>query len=89
MRLEDSRKKWTQAVESWRHPREGRADMRKRHDLERHLQSLREVREIMNAMKNLALVETHKLVRLLATQRRVVASIQSIATVFLSFHRTC
>jgi F-type H+-transporting ATPase subunit gamma len=60
--------------------------MRKRHALEHHLQSLHEIREIMNAMKNLALMETHKLTRLLATQRRVVASIQSTASDFLAFH---
>lgn len=40
----------------------------------------------MNAMKNLALMETHKLARFLATQRRAVASIRAAAADFLSFH---
>lgn len=60
--------------------------MSKRHDLERRLHGLGEIRDIMNAMKNLALMETHKLARVLATQQRVVASIESAAADFLSFH---
>jgi F-type H+-transporting ATPase subunit gamma len=60
--------------------------MRRRQDLEHHLRSLGEIGEIMNAMRNLALMEAHKLVRLLETQRRVVASIQSAAADFLAFH---
>lgn len=60
--------------------------MSKRGELERRLRNLGEIREIMNAMKNLALMETHKLTRLLATQRRVAASIGSAVGEFLSFH---
>jgi F-type H+-transporting ATPase subunit gamma len=60
--------------------------VRRRRDLEQHLRSLGEIGEIMNAMKNLALMETHKLARLLATQRRVVASIEAAAADFLAFH---
>lgn len=60
--------------------------MSKRRDVERRLHSLGEIKEIMTAMKNLALMETHKLTRFLATQRRAVASIQAAATDFLSFH---
>jgi F-type H+-transporting ATPase subunit gamma len=60
--------------------------MRRRRELERHLQSLREIGEIMNAMRNLALMETHKLVRLLATHRRMVETIESAAADFLAFH---
>lgn len=60
--------------------------MSKRHDLERHLHGLGEIGDIMNAMKNLAFMETHKLARVLATQQRVVASIESAAADFLSFH---
>lgn len=60
--------------------------MSKRHDLERHLHGLGDIRDIMNAMKNLALMETHKLSRVLAAQQRVVASIESAAADFLSFH---
>lgn len=60
--------------------------MSRRRDIERRLRSLGEIREIMNAMKNLALMETHKLTRLLATQRRAVASIRSATEEFLSYH---
>lgn len=60
--------------------------MGKRRDLERHLHALGEIRDIMNAMKNLALMETHKLTRVLATQQRVVATIGAAAADFLSFH---
>ena len=60
--------------------------MSKRRDLERHLHGLGEIRNIMNAMKNLALMETHKLTRVLANQQRVVASLDAAATDFLSFH---
>lgn len=60
--------------------------MSKRRDIERHLESLGEIREIMNAMKNLALMETHKLTRRLETQRRAVASIEAAAADFLSFY---
>lgn len=60
--------------------------MSKRRDLERHLHGLGEIKDIMNAMKNLALMETHKLTRVLATQQRVVATISSAAADFLFFH---
>ncbi len=60
--------------------------MSKRAEVERRLRNLGEIREIMNAMKNLALMETHKLTRLLATQRRVAASIGSAVAEFVSFH---
>jgi len=60
--------------------------MSRRRTIERHLRALGEIREIMNAMKNLALMETHKLTRRLDTQRRVVASIEAAAADFLSFY---
>lgn len=60
--------------------------MSKRRDLERHLRSLREIKDIMNAMKNLALMETHKLTRVLATQRRVVADLEAAAQDFFGFY---
>lgn len=37
-------------------------------------------------MKNLALIETHKLTRLLATQRRALASLEASAADFLAFY---
>jgi len=58
----------------------------KRRDLETQIHSLIEIKEIMNAMKNLSLMETHRLSRFLETQRRVVASIEAAADDFLSFY---
>ena len=60
--------------------------MSKRRDLENQLRSLGEIKEIMNAMKNLALMEVHRLNRFLDTQRRVVASMEAAAADFLLFH---
>ncbi len=60
--------------------------MSRRRDLETRIHSLNDIREIMNAMKNLSLMETHRLARFLDTQRRVVASIESAADDFLRFH---
>lgn len=60
--------------------------MSKRRDLEAQIHSLGEIKEIMNAMKNLSLMETHRLSRFLDTQHRVVSSLESAAEDFLSFH---
>jgi len=58
----------------------------RRHDLEQHRHSLSEIREIMNAMKTLAYMETRKLTRFLDAQQAVVANIEAAATDFLAFH---
>jgi len=58
----------------------------KRRDIETQLRSLNEIKEIMSAMKNLALMEVHRLTRFLDTQRRVVATIEAAAADFLLFH---
>lgn len=60
--------------------------MSKRRDLETQLRSLTEIKEIMNAMKNLSLMEVYRLNRFLDTQRRVVASIEAAAADFLGFY---
>jgi F-type H+-transporting ATPase subunit gamma len=60
--------------------------MSKRRDLETQIHSLEDIREIMAAMRNLALMETHRLARFLDTQRRVVATIEAAAGDFLKFH---
>lgn len=60
--------------------------MSKRRDLDTEIHSLTDIREIMNAMKNIALMETHRLARFLDTQRRVVLTIESAAADFLQFH---
>jgi len=60
--------------------------MSKRRDLEAKIHSLNDIKEIMNAMKNLAWMETHRIARFLDTQHRVVASVESAAADFLHFH---
>jgi F-type H+-transporting ATPase subunit gamma len=60
--------------------------MTHRHNLEHHRQGLAEIREIMNAMKTLAYMETRKLGRFLDAQRAVVQNIEDMATDLLSFH---
>lgn len=61
--------------------------MSHRHDLDQHRHSLGEIREIMNAMKTLALMETRKLSRFIHAQRAVVDNIEAAATDFIAFHR--
>lgn len=60
--------------------------MTRRQDLEHHLHSLREIREIMNSMKTLAYMEIRKLSRFLNAQCAVVRSIEDTAADFLSFY---
>ncbi len=60
--------------------------MGKRGAVKERLATLDEIDGIMNAMKNLALLEIHKLESFVATQRRVVTSIELAAQDFLSFH---
>lgn len=60
--------------------------MSKRRELETQIHRLSDIREIMSAMKNLALMETHRLARFLDTQHRVVANIEGAAADFLTFH---
>lgn len=57
-----------------------------RQELERHRQSLREIREIMNSMKTLAYMETRKVARFLDAQHAVVANIEEMAADFLGFY---
>src|SRR5262249_31287415 len=60
--------------------------MSKRHDIEHRLLSLGEIKEIMGAMKNLALIELRKLTRLLGMQSKVVTSLEDAAADFLHFY---
>ncbi|PSJ18746.1 F0F1 ATP synthase subunit gamma [Nitrosomonas supralitoralis] len=60
--------------------------MSKRREIKEHLVTLDEIEGIMSAMKNLALLEIHKLELFIATQRRSVASIEAAAQDFLSFY---
>ena len=62
--------------------------MSNRRDIETQLHSFNEIKEIMNAMKNLSLMEVHKLARFLENQRKVIGSIEAAIADFLQFHRT-
>jgi len=60
--------------------------MTRRQDLQQHRHSLREVRNILNAMKTLAYMETRKLSTFLDSQHKVVEGLTEVATDFLSFY---
>jgi F-type H+-transporting ATPase subunit gamma len=60
--------------------------MSRRRDIEATVRSFREIRDILNAMKNMALMEVHRLGRFLATQQRVVAAIEAAGSDFSSFY---
>ena len=60
--------------------------MSKRRDIEGHIRSLDEIGDIMGAMKNLAVMETQKLTRLLSAQERVVSTMHAAGTDFLRFY---
>lgn len=60
--------------------------MSKRRELEEHVRTLGEIEGIMGAMKNLSLMESHKLNRFLDTQQRVVSEIETAGRDFLSFY---
>jgi F-type H+-transporting ATPase subunit gamma len=60
--------------------------MTRRHEIEEHLRSLQDIREIMGSMKSLSLMETRKLARFLSSQQRVVHSIEQAAADFLAVY---
>lgn len=60
--------------------------MSRRVQIQRHLGVLNEISGIMGAMRNISLMETHKLARFLAHQHRVLAGIEATAADFLSHH---
>jgi len=55
--------------------------------LQLHVAQIEEIRTILNSMKNLAFIETHKLTRLVTSQEQVVANIEQAARDFLYFYR--
>lgn len=57
-----------------------------RRELERRLVALGDISAILGVMKNLALTESARLSRLLASQRGLVESLEAIAADFLAFH---
>lgn len=66
---------------------EGDGDaMSKRMLIQKHLGTLNDIGGIMGAMKNISLMETHKLSRFLAHQHRVLAGIEAVAADFLAHH---
>lgn len=60
--------------------------MTRRRDIEQHRHSLDEIRNIMNSMKNLSFMETHKISGFLDVQHSVVKHIEAVAEDFLSFY---
>lgn len=60
--------------------------MSKLSEMEHHQYQLADMRNIMNAMKNLAYMEHRKLSRLLLSQRQMLANFEKVAADFLSFH---
>lgn len=62
---------------------EWRTFMSKRSQIEEHLQKLNEIGDIMRAMKNVSLMEVHKLARFLDDQQRVLAGIEAATTDFV------
>jgi F-type H+-transporting ATPase subunit gamma len=56
-------------------------------ELAHRFSRLEEISGIMSAMKNLSLVETHKLARFIEHQRRMLANIDEAAADFLHFYR--
>jgi len=60
--------------------------MSKRAHIRRHLGALEDIGGIMGAMKNISLMETHKLARFLTNQHRVLDAIAATAEDFLSHH---
>ena len=62
--------------------------MSKLSDLKAHIHTLGEIKSILNAMKNLSIVEMTKVSRLLATHGKVAATIQEALADFESFYQS-
>jgi F-type H+-transporting ATPase subunit gamma len=60
--------------------------MSKRHEIKSRIATLTEIKGILNAMKNLALLEIRKLDIFLTTQQRAVSSIETASLDFLTFY---
>jgi F-type H+-transporting ATPase subunit gamma len=55
-------------------------------ELQLHIAQLEEIRSILNSMKNLALIEIHKLARFQTMQGQAVSNIENAALDFLDFY---
>lgn len=60
--------------------------MSQSHELQLHITKLEEIRSILNSMKNLALIEVHKLARFQTLQSQAVAVIEQAAADLLDFY---
>jgi len=60
--------------------------MSQSHELQLHITKLEEIRSILNSMKNLALIEVHKLARFQTLQSQAVAVIEQAAADLLEFY---
>lgn len=60
--------------------------MSQSHELQLHITKLEEIRSILNSMKNLALIEVHKLARFQTMQTQAVAVIEQAAADLLDFY---
>ena len=60
--------------------------MSRRRQIEERLGAFGDIRDILGAMKNLALMEVHKLARLQATQREWTESLEAVAADVLHFY---
>lgn len=60
--------------------------MSQSHELQLHIAQMEEIRSILNAMKNLALLEIHKLGRFQIMQGQAVINIENAAMDFLDFY---
>ena len=60
--------------------------MSRSRDLQMHITQMKEIRTILNSMKNLAFIETHKLARFQIMQGQAVANIEEAAMDFLGFY---
>jgi len=60
--------------------------MSQSHELQLHITKLEEIRSILNSMKNLALIEVHKLARFQSLQSQAVAVIEQAAADLLDFY---
>jgi len=54
--------------------------------LQLHITQMKEIRTILNSMKNLAFIETHKLTRFQMMQSQAVTNIENVAMDFLDFY---
>ncbi|MDD1638310.1 MAG: F0F1 ATP synthase subunit gamma [Methylococcaceae bacterium] len=60
--------------------------MSRSRNLQLHITQMEEIRTILNSMKNLAFIETHKLARFQIMQGQAVANIENVAMDFLDFY---